>query len=257
MRRLAVAVALSIAAHEILAGLIPGAPPQPRAPREVVTRAQLVRVSIHSTRRPYFKTPTERRPAPLLRTVVAAQSAGGAHRAPAHVAVSHRASIARLRSSRPVWDLAGHPSAVAFAGAQSGGGAGAAAAGGTQGSATGSGTAAAAGIEPCGFVEFSDPHGSHYDSHSGGFYVDIRMSVHFADGTSQSLVLDYPWYYASEAQNPWSVQNAHDPNFPTRFQPPPQSQLENEPALVRYVIDHSTSDGMTLLKDCPSRAGGR
>ncbi|HLY03011.1 MAG TPA: hypothetical protein VKR56_11035 [Candidatus Cybelea sp.] len=36
--------------------------------------------------------------------------------------------------------------------------------------------------------------------------------------------------------------------FPTAA----QSKLGNEPELVRYVIDHSTADGMTLLKDCPS-----
>lgn len=76
--------------------------------------------------------------------------------------------------------------------------------------------------------------------------------MHFADGSSQSLVLDYPWYYPSEAANPWSGQNLRDPNFPTRFQPPPAGKLGNEPELVRYVIDHSTSDGMTLLRDCPS-----
>ncbi len=107
-------------------------------------------------------------------------------------------------------------------------------------------------MEPCGFVTFSNPHGSEFDSRTRGFYVDIRMSVHFADGSLQSLVLDYPWYYSSEAANPWSDQNLKDPNFPTRFQSPPPGKLEGEPEIVKYVITHSTSDGMTLLKDCPT-----
>jgi len=70
---------------------------------------------------------------------------------------------------------------------------------------------------------FSDPHGSAFDPRTRGFYVDIRMRVHLADGSSQSLVLDYPWYYASESANPWSDENLRDPNFPTRFQPPPKA----------------------------------
>ncbi len=114
----------------------------------------------------------------------------------------------------------------------------------------GNGNAAIASDEPCGFVEFSDPHGSRFDRSTGGFYVDIRMSVHFADGSRQSLILDYPWYYASENANPWSAHNVRDPNFPTRFQAPPAAQLADEPALVQYVALHSTADGMTLLRDC-------
>jgi hypothetical protein len=115
----------------------------------------------------------------------------------------------------------------------------------------GDGVGAATGEEPCGFVTFSDPHGSQYDPQTRGFWVDIRMSVHFADGSRQSLILDYPWYYPSEVANPWSDQNLKDPNFPMRFQAPPAGRIENEPPLVQYVISHSTAEGLTLLKDCP------
>jgi hypothetical protein len=83
------------------------------------------------------------------------------------------------------------------------------------------------------------------------------MAVHFADGSRQSLFLDYPWYYASEAANPWSSQNIKDPNFPTRFQPPPAAKVGGEPELVRYVVAHSTADGMTLLRECQGAAGQR
>jgi hypothetical protein len=148
---------------------------------------------------------------------------------------------------RPIWDVGrgNAASGVALAGngtGESGDGSG------SQGAGNGSANA----DEPCGFVTFSDPHGSHYDPRTRGFFVDIRMSVHFADGSSQSMLLDYPWYYASEAANPWSDENVRDPNFPTRFQPPPAEKAAGEPPLVIYVIQHSTPDGATLLHDCPS-----
>ena len=78
------------------------------------------------------------------------------------------------------------------------------------------------------------------------------MSVHYADGSSQSVMLDYPWYYPSEAANPWSDQNLKDPRFPTRFQTPPPNKVGSEPPLVQYVVAHSTPNGMTLLRDCPT-----
>lgn len=77
------------------------------------------------------------------------------------------------------------------------------------------------------------------------------MSVHFADGSAQAMILDYPWYYSNEAANPWSSRNVNDPSFPTRFQPPPSEKLAGEPELVKYVIGHSTPDGATILRDCP------
>ncbi len=68
------------------------------------------------------------------------------------------------------------------------------------------------------------------------------------------MILDYPWYYPNEAANPWSDQNLKDPNFPTRFQPPPAGKIAGEPPLVKYVMERSTPEGMTLLRDCPTPA---
>jgi hypothetical protein len=218
------------------------APPQ----REIVTRAQILRVVRRIAVKPIPRpVPTALSPvwSPPHRARVLAKSVEG--RAGARRAAA-RAS-ARRYGAKPVWDV-GAGSGTGQLAAQTGSATGSGSGSGT----TGSGSGAATGSEPCGFVEFSDPHGSSFDARTRGFYVDIRMRVHFADGTSQSLVLDYPWYYSSEAANPWSDRNLRDPNFPTRFQPPPQSKLGNEPELVRYVIDHSTAEGMTLLKDCPS-----
>ncbi|MBV9719619.1 MAG: hypothetical protein JOZ77_09875 [Candidatus Eremiobacteraeota bacterium] len=147
-----------------------------------------------------------------------------------------------------MWDLA----AVSAGSSQSLRGNGALTSSGSGTGSAGNGSGAASSEEPCGFVTFSDPHGSRYDPDTRGFWVDIRMSVHFADGTAQSMLLDYPWYYASEAANPWSDRNLKDANFPTRFQAPPPNKSGGEPTLVQYVVAHSTADGMTLLNDCPA-----
>jgi len=235
-----------------VAGVIPRGPATAPPQREIVTRAQVLRVVIPAVKpapRPQPTVALSRVPTPPPNRVrklanALAGRAGSRHDPAARL----RQAPAQRYGAKPVWDVGGRSTTGQLAAAQTGSAIGSGSGSGTQG--TGSG--ATTGAEPCGFVEFSDPHGSSFDARTRGFYVDIRMRVHFADGTSQSLVLDYPWYYASEAANPWSDQNQRDPNFPTRFQPPPQSKLGNEPELVRYVIDHSTADGMTLLHDCPS-----
>jgi hypothetical protein len=156
-------------------------------------------------------------------------------------------------NAKPIWDI---PVGAQGAGAGNRSGAGSLG-NGTAGNGagnSGSGNGPAAGSEPCGFVEFSDPHGSRYDPRTHGFWVDIRMSVHFPDGRTESILLDYPWYYTGEASNPWSRGNLNDPGFPTTFQAPPPDKLPNEPPLVQYVIGHSTKEGFTLLRDCPSPA---
>jgi hypothetical protein len=164
----------------------------------------------------------------------------------ANAARAARVLPARPRSAKPIWETISGTTASASLAAN-----GAATGTGTGSGASGGGTADQSDNEPCGFVSFSDPHGSHYDPQTRGFWVDIRMSVRFPDGSDQSLILDYPWYYASEDANPWSDRNIRDPNFPTRFQSPPQEKIAGEPPLVKYVIAHSTPDGMTLLRDCP------
>ncbi|MDP9111688.1 MAG: hypothetical protein M3M96_08660 [Candidatus Eremiobacteraeota bacterium] len=123
---------------------------------------------------------------------------------------------------------------------------------GTGGSGNGTGGALPA-SEPCGFVEFVDINGiSNYDRATGGFFVNVRMTVHFPDHTAESVDLDYPWYYPSEAKNPWSDQNLKNPDFPVTLQAPPAGKIGSEPDLVKYVVRHSSRDGFTKLRDCPT-----
>jgi hypothetical protein len=242
---LALAFAISFALHEVAAGIVPTSLGVAPARREIVTSARIVHVVLRAvaTPRPRIVRRIYRPPPhlPVHRVIAHARSGS---QAPHTKAVSHR-----THASKPVWDLGN-----GIAANQSGAGAsgrGAAVGTGTAGQG-GSGSDAAAGDEPCGYVTFSDPHGSQFDRGTRGFWVDIRMSVHFADGSLQSTILDYPWYYTSEAANPWSDANLKDPNFPTRLQTPPPEKLGGEPPLVKYVIAHSTPDGMTLLKECPT-----
>lgn len=240
-----IAAAIAIALHEILAALIPGSAPESPS-REVVAHVEMVRVA---SRRIVAPRPVVHLKA--LRVVRERHVPPHHRRAGGHSALATRAPARRVAviayHGRPVWDTGGGHGVTADAAIGTSGGQGTGAAG---SGAAGNGADAVAGDEPCGFVEFSDPHGSRYDRSTGGFYVDIRMSVHFADGSQQSMILDYPWYYATENANPWSNQNVKDPNFPTRFQPPPAAKIADEPQLVQYVAQHSTSDGMTLLRDC-------
>lgn len=221
--------------------------------REIVTRTHVLRITVRPT-----PTPT---PRPLPVTIIppratprnariVARSLQGRAGASASLRDALRPPFARSRATaaRPVWDIAAGNGVSGAREAGNGAPAGSASGSGSQGNGTGVGPA----DEACGYVTFSDPHGSQFDPRTRGFFVDIRMSVHFADGSMQTTMLDYPWYYTSEAANPWSDRNAKDPNFPTRFQPPPSQKFASEPALVKYVADHSTPDGITMLQECPA-----
>jgi hypothetical protein len=244
---LAIAFAISLALHEIVAGIVPQRLAVRPAQPEVVTRVAIVRIAKRAVATPHPRIVriVYRPPAHLTAHRAAARIRSGSHTANGSQRPPAKAPPHRSLQSKPIWDV-GKGIAV------SANRAGARAAGGGAGADGRSGNNAAAGDEPCGFVTFSDPHGSQFDPRTRGFRVDIRMSVHFADGSMQSMILDYPWYYASEAANPWSDANLKDPSFPTRLQTPPPEKLDGEPELVKYVIGHSTPDGMTLLKECPT-----
>ena len=251
-RRLIVAFAAAIALHEIAAGFFP--PPATAPQREIVTAVEIV-----TLQRRAVPTPTPR-PTPVV--LVRTPAIAPARQRPRTIApgrpaarrpVRARSSAVRLvhtihhSKPAPVHVATGAQSITAGAGP---GGAG------TGQSGTGNGTGGApAANEPCGYVEFVNVGGlSKYDRRTGGYFVNIRMTVHFPDHHTESVRLDYPWYYPSQAANPWSAQNLANPNFPVTLQTPPPGQAQNEPPLLQYVIAHSTPDGYTLLKNCPGGA---
>lgn len=249
-RRLLIAFAVAVALHAIVTALLPGAAPRRESQEQVVARISVARMT--PTPKP---TPS---PTPPSRVVsreraVTTQATPPVVHQPAAPAIGH--SAARKGDSRPkppvfshvkpIWDL---PARGERSGSGSSSGNGT---GNGSGGANGNGSGSGGGAQPCGFVEFSDPHGSRYDAGIGAYVVDVSMTVHFPDRHTEVLELDYPWLYPNAASNPWSAQNLDDPNFPTRFQSPPPSKRAAEPRLVQYVIAHSTSAGLTLLKNCP------
>jgi len=237
VRRLLVAFALAIALHAILALLLPALRPPNSAGREFIAHVTIARIEPRP--RP---TPTPK-PKPVRTfAAVPARSPAPLHREPVHHAGAPHVRPPRLA-------LTPEPAPAATAGQGAGAGAGAGA--GSLGSASAPGNGGG-GEQPCGVVTFSDPHGSRYDPKTGGFYVDIRLSVDFPDGHAESVLLDYPFYYATASENPWSEQNLADPDFPTRFQTPPPALAAQEPPLVRYVIAHSNPNGTTMLQECPT-----
>ncbi len=159
-------------------------------------------------------------------------------------------AVVRVTATRPVWDTAG-AAGTAVAAAQSNGNE--TAGSGSGAGAQGNGGDAASGTEPCGFVTFSDPHGSEYDARSRGFYVNIRMSVHFADGSSQTLILDYPWYYPDEASNPWFNAEREESRFSDAL-----SAAAGEPALRRTGTRSLRRRAQHARRsDAPERLPGR
>ncbi|MGZ3522686.1 MAG: hypothetical protein ACXVAG_17150 [Vulcanimicrobiaceae bacterium] len=260
-RRTIISFALSFALIEIFAGLIPANwRMRPIEDREVVTHVEIARLEHRPVPTP---VPTPKpTPKPVVRTHVIA---------PAHIVTkvinpaptSENQHIRRKAQKRPIartiYHLAPAHIHVPTGGQGASTSQGIARTGGigTGGSGTGAGGngngtgGAPASNEPCGFVEFIPTGENQYDRATGGFFENIRMTVHFPDHSLQSVDLDYPWYYVSDAADPWSEQNLKNPNFPVTFQSPPPNKAGQEPDLVQYVMRHSSADGYTKLKDCP------
>jgi len=266
LRRLALAFAISLALHAaVVAFLHPArvaAPPQ----REVVVVTHLITIAHRPkpTPRPIPKTtptpqPVRRHPAAVIAPAHVAVATPG-HAAPPQRAKRRGQAAPRVQTRyhstpSPVPVVMGGQGAGAGTGAAPRGGVGPGGAGaGTGASGTGSGAAAAE--EPCGFVEFVDVGGlNEFDPRTGGYVVRIRMIVHFPDRHAEDVVLDYPWYYPDEASDPWSPQNTENPNFPVTFQWPPAAKAPLEPPLVQFVMQHTTREGYTKLRDCPGNSG--
>jgi len=245
-QRLVMAVAAAVAIELIGAQLVPWRtttipPEQP----ELITIAKLVRIEHKPTPKPivhaHVIAPTNVQPKIVnpgkpsenqhIRRVASARPLVRSHyhKAPApHVPVGGQGA----GSSK---------SAKALTGGVGTGGTGS----GESGQGTGTGGAPAA-HEPCGYVDFVPYDQPTLDS-TGRRWEHISLVVHFPDSSSQSIDLDYPFYYASSTTDPFVPANKR---LPALFQFPPAGK--SVPQLVQYVMDHTTADGYTKLKDCPS-----
>jgi hypothetical protein len=150
----------------------------------------------------------------------------------------------RIRETKPIWDTI--PMGAQGAGAQRGLGAGSL----SERNGTGTGTGAqgngeGGGAAPCGAVDFSAIGPAQYNE-STGFYErsNVVAIVHFADGTSQRITLDWTWRYKNEADDPFDPTS----NAPMYFQFPPKDRRASEPPLVQYIMKYSTPNGTSTLQ---------
>lgn len=256
-----VAFAVSIAVHEIIAGLVPPITPHQTQVREKVERFTVARI----VRKPKPTPSPTPRPTPkpqvlaharivttVQPTIIPKTTSGkSAQKETIKRAGAARPKPPKISHAKPIWDI---PVGAQGAGAGKGVGAGSLGSGGHGAGAGNSGTGSGAGEAPCGSVYFQSVNMQppKFDR-TTGFYVydQIRMSVHMADGSVQDIVLDYPWRYKDEAGDPF-IEGHSD--VPMIFQFPPKAMRPNEPPLVQYVMSHTTREGFTELSDCPSAA---
>jgi hypothetical protein len=260
-RRLVLSAAAALALIEIATVCIPSHTYTiTQQPTERITIAKLTRIEHRVVHTPKPK-PT---PKPIVHTKVIAET----HTKPTIVnpgAPAQHQRVHRIASARPIAHTRYHSkpatihvptgghgagtskTAQALTGGTGPGGTGT----GQSGSGQGTGGAPQA-HEPCGYVEFIPTGNPQIDKSTGRVWEYIEMIVHFPDGTQQSVDLDYPWYYPTQDADPWSAANEKaNPDAPVPFQFPPPAQRPNEPAVVEYVIQHTTSEGLTLLHECP------
>ncbi|HUN30174.1 MAG TPA: hypothetical protein VMV65_10250 [Alphaproteobacteria bacterium] len=239
LRRLAVALACSLALHEALVAMIP-APRLIKSDDEaIVARVTIARIVRTPTPKP---TPT---PAPLPVRKVSQVSSG------VHARVEHVKAAGAKRPTPPK-AVEATPDAPVPTGGQGAGEQNGSAAGSLSDvNGNGSGTATAgngSGAGICGAVDFESTGLAKYDPQSGDYErSNIIATVYYADGSSQRIPLDWTWNYKSESVDPFAS------SAPMLFQFPPVQQRASEPAPIQYIIAHTTADGRTKLNDrCPN-----
>ena len=239
VRRLAIAFACAVALHEIAVAFIPRQRPIENQEEPLVAHVTIVRI-VRTPMPAPTPTPT---PQPIL---AASQTTAGGH---ARVEPIKHAGAKRPTPPKVVFAT---PEAPIPTGGQGAGAANGADAG-SLSDANGNGAGNAAGgtgngAAICGAVDFESTGIAKYDPQSGEYErSNIVATVYYADGSSARIPLDWIWYYKSEANDPFASSEV-----PLLFQFPPKEQRASEPAVVQYIMAHTTADGRTRLNDrCP------
>jgi len=225
--------------------MLPQLVARPSSQREVVEHVTIARVERKTTPRP---SPT---PTPAHTLVVAQAHAEGKA---AHAEPIKRMGAARPKPphvhATPIWDVAPVPTGAQGAGAGKGADAGSLGSG-TNGTGAGNqGNGPGGGGAPCGAVDLSAKGLAVFNA-SSGFYerTNIVATVHYADGTSESIPLDWTWRFKSEDMDPFSPKS----DAPMFFQFPPLAQRASEPPAVQWIIKNTNTYGGTKLNDqCPN-----
>lgn len=266
--RAILALAASIAVHEIVTGVLPGL----AKPRDTEHEARTTQLVLETPRpsptpRPTPKptpsptppppvTPPPRvTPPPHVTPAPVRQVAGRARGVPTKKHGGGAPHVAHAHAT------AGRTVSTGGTGAGTGGGHGTAAgaaAGGLNGNGTGdqgTGNGAVNADTPCGFVDFIPTRAPRYSN--GTAYEMIKATVTFGDGHIQDARFPYEWVYPNgEQTDPWSDTNLRKSETTVRLQlPPPGSNVASMDPLIQYILKHTGSDGLTDLPECPRRRG--
>jgi len=241
LRRLGLAVACALVLHAIAFALIPRQRVIEAPQEAIVARVTLARIARTPSPHP---SPTP----PPPHKIVAAVPAG------THARVERIKNAGARRPTPPKVVYATPDAAIPTggegAGAQNGANAGSLSA--TNGNGTGAGSAGAAngsGALPCGAIDFEARGIAEFDAGTGYYERNnIMATVYYTDGSYQRIALDWTWRYKSEEQDPFANDAA-----PMLFQFPPAAQRASEPAVVQYIIAHTSAAGRAnLAEDCPN-----
>jgi len=239
VRRLAIAFACAVALHEIAVAFIPRQRPLENQEEPLIAHVTIARI-VHTPTPAPAPTPSPVRILAPSRTTAALR----AHVEPVKHAGAKRPTPPKVALTTPQAPI---PTGGQGAGAQNGTDSGSLSDTSGSGSGTGeSGAGNGAGI--CGAVDFESTGLAKYDPQSGEYErTNIVATVYYADGSSARIPLDWIWYYKSEDSDPFASSTV-----PLLFQFPPKMQRATEPAVIQYIMAHTTADGRTQLNDrCP------
>jgi hypothetical protein len=268
--RLIVAVAVAVAFHEVLLGLVHGPAPPSDTEDTGVTTKIVFEVPPSPTPRPTAKpTPTprptplptpepRRTPPPHSTPAPVKQIAGRAKGKPAqHHGGGARKTIAKTSTTGTYADpnasgVGTSPATGVGSGPQPGAGGGQ---GGNGNGNQGNGNGAVNADTPCGFVDFKPTAAPKYSGTTAS--EPVEATVTFPDGHHESARFPYLWTYPNgEQTDPWSDTNLKNPNFITTLRfPPPGADTSTYPPLIQYILTHTDSQGYTNLHPCPQSRG--
>jgi hypothetical protein len=273
--RIIVAIALSIAIHEVALSLL-HLPSRANNTEDVAATTKIVFEKPPPTPRPTPKpTPTPKAtqpptppphvtPPPHATAAPAPQIAGRAKGHPA----KHRGGGAHRAIAKAKTGVYANPYAAGSGtGTSTGHGSGNApgAGGGLNGTGSGNsgnGNGAVNANTPCGFVLFTPRDAPRYNN--GTASETVIATVTYPDGHTEQERFPYPWVYPNgEANDPWSSTNLRkadevarsgrpDPGVPAQL-PPPGSDTSGYPSVIQYILAHTDSGGFTILHPCPNR----
>jgi len=263
------ALAISIALHEVAAGLWPRRDAPPREPTVVAERVTIR----HARPTPKPTPPPTPRPTPQVtpaphvtlapKIVVFAPAAkaaatptrtfGGAA-APKHI-VHVTPPPVTPKPAPPVSLAEGTQAGKQNGGSGTGAGAGAGTGGlggtGTGSGTTGDGNGGDTNSSPCGIVNLIPIHVEYKGD--GTSIQTVAVTVTLRDGEEQSGDFPYPFVYKSEKENPFVNEAALSRGGGVLVQqPPPGSDVSKFPPTVQVVLAHTNpATGTTTFPDCP------